>query len=258
LLLVIDVGNTNIVIGLYSGDDLVENWRVATKKERTTDEYGILIKELLGFSTVGAEKIDDIIISSVVPPLESTLCEMGGKYFGIKPMMVGPGLKSGIPILYENPKEVGADRIVNSVAALKKYGAPLIVVDFGTATTFDLITEKGEYGGGVIAPGIGISVDALFQRASKLPRVDFVRPEKVIGRNTVNSIQSGIVFGYVGLVDGIVDRMKKEAGVNAKVIATGGLAGLIARESVSIDEVSENLTLEGLKIIYEANRDIKR
>jgi len=258
LLLVIDVGNTNIVIGLYSGDDLVENWRVATKKERTTDEYGILIKELLGFSTIDAEKIDDIIMSSVVPPLESTLCETGEKYFGIKPMMVGPGLKSGIPILYENPREVGADRIVNSVAALKKYGAPLIVVDFGTATTFDLITEKGEYGGGVIAPGIGISVDALFQRASKLPRVDFVRPEKVIGRNTVNSIQSGIVFGYVGLVDGIVDRMKKEAGVNAKVIATGGLAGLIARESVSIDEVSENLTLEGLKIIYEANRDIKR
>jgi type III pantothenate kinase len=183
---------------------------------------------------------------------------MGEKYFGIKPLMVGPGLKSGIPILYENPKEVGADRIVNAVAALKKYGAPLIVVDFGTATTFDLITEKGEYGGGVIAPGIRISVDALFQHASKLPRVDFVRPEKVVGRNTVNSIQSGIVFGYVGLVDGIVDRMKKEAGIKAKVVATGGLAGLIARESVLIDEVSENLTLEGLKIIYEANRDIKR
>lgn len=258
MLLVIDVGNTNIVIGLYSGDELVENWRVATKKERTVDEYGILIKELLGFSSIDTGKIDDVIISSVVPPLESTLCEMGEKYFGIKPLMVGPGLKSGIPILYENPKEVGADRIVNAVAALKKYGAPLIVVDFGTATTFDLITEKGEYGGGVIAPGIGISVDALFQHASKLPRVDFVRPEKVVGRNTVNSIQSGIVFGYVGLVDGIVDRMKKEAGVKAKVVATGGLAGLIARESVLIDEVSENLTLEGLKIIYEANRDIKR
>ncbi len=258
MLLVIDVGNTNIVLGLYRADDLIENWRIATKKGRTVDEYGILVKELLTYSKVDTEKIDDVIISSVVPPLESTLCEMSEKYFSIKPMMVGPGLKSGIPILYENPKEVGADRIVNAVAALNKYGAPLIVVDFGTATTFDLITERGEYGGGVIAPGIGISVDALFQRASKLPRVDFVRPKKVVGRNTVDSIQSGIVFGYVGLVDGIVDRMKKEAGIEAKVVATGGMAGLIAKESVSIDELSENLTLEGLKIIYEANRDTKR
>ena len=254
MLFVIDIGNTNIVLGLYEGDDLFESWRIGTKNSRTADEYGILIKELLTFSNVDSDSITDIIISSVVPPLESTIFEMAQKYFNIKPLIVGPGLKSGISILYDNPKEVGADRIVNAVAALNKYGSPLIIVDFGTATTFDLITEKGEYGGGVIAPGIGISVEALFQRASKLTRVDLVRPKNVIGRNTVNSIQSGIIFGYVGLVDGIVARMKNEAGVSARVLATGGLASLIAKESSSIDEVVENLTLEGLKIIYETNR----
>lgn len=254
MLFVIDIGNTNIVLGVYRGDVLVRSWRVGTKKGRTADEYGILIKELLSFSGIDSDEIDDIIISSVVPPLDSTILEMAGRYFGVRPMFVGPGLKSGMPILYENPKEVGADRIVNAVAALKKYGKPLIVVDFGTATTFDLITEKGEYGGGVIAPGIGASVEALFQRASKLPRIDLVRPRRIIGKNTINSIQSGIIYGYVSLVDGIVERMKREAGITAKVVATGGLADLIARESSAIDEVDENLTLDGLKMIYEMNR----
>lgn len=254
MLFVIDIGNTNIVLGVYRGDELVKSWRVGTKKGRTDDEYGILIKELLVSGGIDAEEIDAIIMSSVVPPLESTIVEMAEKYFNIKPLIVGPGLKSGIPILYENPREVGADRIVNAVAALNRYGSPLIVVDFGTATTFDLITEKGEYGGGVIAPGIGISVDALFQRASKLPRVDIVRPPKVVGRNTINSIQSGIFYGYVGLVEGIVTRIRDEVGVKARVVATGGFASLIAKESGLIDEVAENLTLEGLKIIYEANK----
>ena len=254
MLFVIDIGNSNIVLGVYKGAELFKSWRVETKKGRTSDEYGILVKELLTFSGIDSKEISDIIISSVVPPLESTIIEMADKYFSIKPLMVGPGVKSGISILYENPKEVGADRIVNAVAALKRYGGPLIIVDFGTATTFDLITEKGEYGGGVIAPGIGISVEALFQRASKLTRVDLVKPKNVIGRNTVNSIQSGIIFGYVGLVDGIVKKMKEESGVSARVIATGGLASLIAEESSEIDEVVENLTLEGLKIIYETNR----
>lgn len=254
MLFVIDVGNTNIVLGIYEGDKLLESWRVGTKRGRTVDEYGILVKELLAFSDIDSRQISDIIVSSVVPPLDSTIMGMAEKYFSIKPMFVGQGLKSGIPILYENPKEVGADRIVNAVAALKRFGGPVIVVDFGTATTFDLITKKGEYAGGVITPGIGISVEALFQRASKLPRIDLIKPKKVIGRNTVNSIQSGIIHGYVSLVDGIVLKMKEEIKSSAKVVATGGLASLIAKESVCIDEVIDNLTLEGLKEIFDMNK----
>ena len=254
MLFVIDLGNTNIVLGLYRDDILVESWRLETKKGRTSDEYGILIKELIRSSGIDFSDIKDIIFSSVVPPLERTIIEMAEKYFAITPMVVGPGIKSGIPILYENPKEVGADRIVNAVAALKRCGGPVIVVDFGTATTFDLITAKGEYAGGVIAPGIGISVEALFQKASKLPRIDLVKPGKVIGRNTVNSIQSGIIYGYVSLVDGIVSRMRVEAGCNARAIATGGLAGLIASESSTIDEVVEDLTLRGLRELFILNR----
>jgi len=254
VLFVIDVGNTNIVLGIYRGDELIESWRISTKKERTADEYGILIREILNSSGIDAGEISDIISSSVVPPLESTIIEMSLRYFGVRPLIVGPGLKSGISILYENPKEVGADRIVNAVAAVKRYGSPIIVVDFGTATTFDLINKKGQYEGGVIAPGIGISVEALFQRASKLPRVDLVKPKKIIAKNTVSSIQAGILYGYVGLVDGIVSRIKEEAGIESKVVATGGLASLIAGDSSTIDEVAENLTLEGLKIIYEMNR----
>lgn len=257
MLLAIDIGNTNIVLGLYEGEQLFENWRIETKKGSTSDEYGMLLKELMSNAQVSAKDIAHIIISSVVPPLESIFVDMSLKYFAVKPLMVGPGLKSGIPILYDNPKEVGADRIVNAVAALKRYGGPIIVVDFGTATTFDLITEKGEYCGGVIAPGINISVDALFEKASKLPRVDMVKPRKVIGTNTVNSIQSGIIFGYVALVDGIVLRIKEEEDIDAKVVATGGLASIIGSESSTIDEVVENLTLEGLREIFLLNRSNK-
>jgi type III pantothenate kinase len=254
VLFVIDAGNTNIVLGAYRGDELVENWRIGTKKGRTADEYGILIRELLKVSGLDHKEIRDIILSSVVPPLDSVIIEMSKKYFNVKPQIVGPGLKCGIPILYENPKEVGADRIVNAVAAVKRYKGPIIVVDFGTATTFDLITAKGEYNGGVIAPGIGISIEALFEKASKLPKVDLVKPKKIIGKNTSESIQSGIIYGYVGLVEGIVAKMKEEAGVKAMVVATGGLAPLIAAETSSIDEVIEKLTLEGLKEIFELNR----
>ena len=254
MLFVIDAGNTNIVLGVYRGDDLVENWRIGTNKGRTADEYGILIRELLKVSGLDHKEIRDIILSSVVPPLDSIIIEMSEKYFNVKPQVVGPGLKCGIPILYDNPKEVGADRIVNAVAAIKRYKGPVIVVDFGTATTFDFITAKGEYGGGVIAPGIGISIEALFEKASKLPKVELVKPKKIIGKNTAASIQSGIIYGYVGLVDGIVTKMKEEAGVEAKVVATGGLAPLIAAESCCIDEVVEKLTLEGLKEIFELNK----
>jgi len=254
VLLVIDIGNTNIVLGVYDKDRLRGNWRLGTNKGRTSDEYGILIKEILSFSDIECEKISDAIISSVVPPLESTIVQMATKYFNLEPLIVGPGIRSGMPILYENPKEVGADRIVNSVAAFRKHKGSLIVVDFGTATTFDMVSARGEYVGGVIAPGIGISVEALFHSASKLPRVDLVRPSRVVGKNTINSIQSGIIYGYVGLVDGIVSRIKKEAKDETAVIATGGLAGLIADESSEIDEVDENLTLDGLKIIFEMNR----
>jgi len=254
VLFVIDAGNTNIVLGAYRGDDLVENWRIGTNKGRTADEYGILIRELLKVSGLDHKEIRDIILSSVVPPLDSVIIEMSEKYFNVKPQIVGPGLKCGIPILYDNPKEVGADRIVNAVAAIKRYKGPVIVVDFGTATTFDFITAKGEYGGGVIAPGIGISIEALFEKASKLPKVELVKPKKIIGKNTAASIQSGIIYGYVGLVDGIVTKMKEETGVDAKVVATGGLASLIAAESSCIDEVIEKLTLEGLKEIFELNR----
>ena len=254
MLFVIDAGNTNIVLGVYRGDDLVENWRIGTKKGRTADEYGILIRELLKVSGLDYKEISDIILSSVVPPLDSVIIEMSEKYFNVKPQIVGPGLKCGIPILYDNPKEVGADRIVNAVAAIKRYRGPVIVVDFGTATTFDFITAKAEYSGGVIAPGIGISIEALFEKASKLPKVELVKPKKIIGKNTAASIQSGIIYGYVGLVDGIVTKMKEETGVDAKVVATGGLAPLIAAESSCIDEVIEKLTLEGLKEIFELNR----
>jgi type III pantothenate kinase len=255
MLLVIDIGNTNIVLGVYDDKQLLNHWRLSTDIQRTVDEYAILINSLLYIEKMALGDIDSAIISCVVPPLLIPFDIVCRKYIGIKPILVEPGIKTGMPILYENPQEVGADRIVNAVAAYEKYKKALIVVDFGTATTFDYITSKGEYAGGAIAPGIMISLEALFARASKLPRVELVRPKSIIGKNTVHAMQSGITYGYVSLVDGIVQRIKEEVRSDPYVIATGGLAGLIYKESDTINEVDEFLTLRGLKILYEKNRD---
>jgi type III pantothenate kinase len=256
LLLVIDAGNTNIVLGIYDGELLLRNWRISTDKSKSADEFGILFNNLLVLTGIGLANITDIIISSVVPTLTGVLERLSLNYFGIKPHLVGPGIKTGMPIHYDNPKEVGADRIVNAVAGYEKFKASLIIVDFGTATTFDYVNGKGEYCGGAIAPGLMISMEALFQKASKLPWVEIVKPPGVIAKNTVNSMQAGIYYGYIGLVDEIVGRMKRESRENPKVIATGGLAGLIAPESKTIDAVEEYLTLEGLRILYLRNRDV--
>jgi type III pantothenate kinase len=260
MLLAIDVGNTNTVLGLYelpgsgSGGTLRDSFRVQTEKDRTGDEYGLQLRSLFEFGGYQLTDVHDVIISSVVPPMTFPLEQMCKRFFGQKPLFVGPGVKTGMPILYDNPREVGADRIVNAVAAYERWPQGLIVVDFGTATTFDAVSPKGEYLGGAIAPGIGISMEALFQRASKLPRVAFERPERVVGKTTVSSMQSGIVFGYVGLVDGICARMASEVGFPVKIVATGGLAPLIANVSEEIDEVDDQLTLEGLRIIYQRTR----
>lgn len=254
MLLVIDVGNSNTVLGVYREDELIHDWRIATDKERTVDEYAILVRNLFELSGLTFDQLSAVIISCVVPPLLGGLEALCRKYFNLVPLVVGPGVKTGMPIQYDNPKEVGADRIVNAVAAYEKWHCAMIVVDFGTATTFDVVSASGEYQGGAIAPGVGISAEALFARASKLPRVEFARPAQVVAKNTVASMQSGIFYGYVGLVEGIVARIRAEIGQPLKVIATGGLAGAISDATAMVDVVEPYLTLEGLRILYQRNR----
>ena len=282
MLLALDVGNTNTVLGLYRLDEdgsetaataaapkpdassdntrvvadakLAAHWRVTTHRAQTSDEYGVLFLNLFNMNGISVDQVKHIIISSVVPPVESTLRRVCEKYFHIHPLFVEPGIKTGMPVLVDNPTELGADRLVNAIAAYERYGGPCIVVDFGTATTFDVISAKGEYLGGAIAPGLGISADALFARAARLGRVDVKRPAKVIGTNTVTHLQSGLYFGYIGLVDGIIERMGVELGAQPRVIATGGLARQISADSRYIAQIDDMLTLDGLRIVFERNR----
>ena len=258
MLLAIDVGNTNIVLGVFDSDRLIESWRLATLRERTSDEIGIWVAQLFQHRALDPRSITGIVMGSVVPPLTGTFMKMAQRYFDMTPLNVDSSVDTGMPILYKNPAEVGADRILNGVAAYRLYGrdrrAPMVVVDFGTATTFDAISARGEYLGGVITPGLQISADALFQRAARLPRVDVRKPCEVIGTTTVGAIESGLYYGYAGLVDGVVRRMRRELGENAVCIATGGLAGVIAPEVDLIEHVDPDLTLHGLRMVWERNR----
>ncbi|ACD22730.1 MULTISPECIES: type III pantothenate kinase [unclassified Clostridium] len=257
MILLVDAGNTNIVLGVYKDKKYIASWRISTEGNKTSDEYSIQIIQLLNLNNLNPEDVKGIIVSSVVPNIMHSLENMLRRCFGQEPIIVGPGIKTGINIKYDNPKEVGADRIVNAVAAFEIYKRPVIIIDFGTATTFCSVTENGDYLGGCICPGLRISADALFERAAKLPRVELEVPKKVICKNTVSSIQSGVLFGYIGQVEYIVKKMKEEMsdGIEPYVIATGGLANLIANETDAIDEVDSDLTLEGLKILYQKNRE---
>lgn len=255
MLLTLDIGNTSIHIGLWDGDRIAHTWRIGVEQEKLPDEYGVLLMNLLSTEELGARDVHACIVGCDVPPLIPTFEQVCRKYFKIEPMVVGHGLRTGVRILYDNPKQLGADRIIDAVAASKLYGTPVIIVDFGTATVFDAVNEQGDYLGGAIAPGIGIASEALFSRAAMLYRVQLERPPVAIGKNTIHAMQSGILFGYVGLVEGVVERFKKELGGNPKVVATGGLAGLIAEETDCIDVVNGDLTLTGLRLIYELNSE---
>jgi len=255
MLLVIDIGNTNTSIGLFDDDKLVVHWRLTSQRHRTADEYGIMIKEFFLLNNIDISGITDVIISCVVPPLLPILKEMSNNYFKVNPLIVGSDTKTGLSILYDNPKDVGADRIANAVAGYVKFGGPLIIVDFGTAITFDVVSKKGEYLGGLIFPGVSISMEALFNKAAKLPRVELISPTALIGKSTSESIQAGAVYGYTGLVDNIVKKIQKETGKETKIISTGGQAYLIAKHSSLIQENCPLLTLDGLKIIYDKNNN---
>ena len=253
MLLAIDLGNTNLTFGLFEGEKLVHDWRLSTRRDSTPDELGISLLELIRQEGIDPKKVDAAVVASVVPPLNSSIIQAVRRYFGCEPLMVGPGIKSGLKIHYRDPKEVGADRIVAAMAAFRKYGGPLIIIDFGTGTTYDVVSKEGDYLGGAIAPGMGISVEALYERAARLQRVELKAPANVIGRTTVESMQAGIIFGFTAQVEGMVARIRKELGENARVIATGGLSSLIAAETPVIEVVDDRLMLDGLRLIYNLN-----
>ena len=255
MLLAVDLGNTNLTFGLFSGDRLEHDWRLATRRDSMPDELGLLMVQLIRQDGFDPKAVDAVVVASVVPPLNSSLVQAIQRYFGREPMMVGPGIKTGLRIHYRDPKEVGADRIVATMAAYRKYGGPLIIIDFGTGTTYDVVSREGDYLGGAIAPGMGISVEALYDRAARLQRVELKAPSSAIGRSTAESMQAGIIFGYTAQVEGMVDRISKELGERPRVIATGGYAGLIAAQTPVIELVDQRLMLEGLRLIYELNNE---